>query len=656
MDGGVTKLKGFRKSGILLIILLLTIFLIPPKVAFAKDYKILSYEVDAEVLKNGDIKFIERVKYDFNGDYNGAIRKIDLDRTDGIEGVKVEVIMPDGSLREIKEEPIGSSKEDSHYEISGYSIKEIRVFEKSSYEVKTFQYSYTLKNVAEKSKDISEVNRKFVDSKWNTTLNMVTVNLKIPEGAKKEDLKIFAHGDLLGVSEIIDNRNFRAQVAKVSPGEYVEILAVFPRDLLSELNEVKDRERLPSIMASEKILAEEANAVRDRAKAEIEKAKKENADLEVKRGQGKKLGPFFIGAAILGLLASIFTGIKFGKETKSDFTGEYYRELPGEYGPAVMSHFLFGSSKFGSKEIMATILDLARKKAIEIIPYKTTKNKLFKGQIEDEDYILKGNISLEESRRLLNDHEAYLYNWFINELGTDFQLKMDDLEAYIKVKRNGLKFANKFEIFKNKVRAKVRQQDFFMDRSLKGAGKFIILSLLLIVTGVLSFIYFKIPTPLLVFAGGLLILLVLLILALTKPLSPYGASQKSKWFAFRKFLLDFSNMDKSEIPSLTIWNHYLVYATALGVAKEVIAQLPKVFSMEELEAMDINRGGYYPIYYGNTFSSIDRSINRALTTSMDTLRKQQIAESARSSSSGGGGGFSGGSSGGGGGGGGGGAF
>lgn len=36
----------------------------------------------------------------------------------------------------------------------------------------------------------------------------------------------------------------------------------------------------------------------------------------------------------------------------------------------------------------------------------------------------------------------------------------------------------------------------------------------------------------------------------------------------------FSRLDKAELPALALWDHYLVYAVSLGVAKEVIQQLP----------------------------------------------------------------------------------
>ena len=113
-------------------------------------------------------------------------------------------------------------------------------------------------------------------------------------------------------------------------------------------------------------------------------------------------------------------------------------------------------------------------------------------------------------------------------------------------------------------------------------------------------------------------------------------------------------MDKAEIPSIAIWEHYLVYAISLGVAKEVIEQLPQVFS--EAELMDPS------LTYMRGYSSLNNLMlmNTMITSTTNSISNAistaDIASSPDSSGSGMGGGFSGGSSGGGGGGGGGGAF
>ncbi len=64
--------------------------------------------------------------------------------------------------------------------------------------------------------------------------------------------------------------------------------------------------------------------------------------------------------------------------------------------------------------------------------------------------------------------------------------------------------------------------------------------------------------------------------------SQHGADDLRRWQGFRQFLLDFSEMRRAELPALTMWEQYLVYAVPLGVADRVISQLKKIYPAEEL--------------------------------------------------------------------------
>ncbi len=42
---------------------------------------------------------------------------------------------------------------------------------------------------------------------WDVRLDNITINISLPQGATKEDIKVFGHGSLLGESDIIDGQN-----------------------------------------------------------------------------------------------------------------------------------------------------------------------------------------------------------------------------------------------------------------------------------------------------------------------------------------------------------------------------------------------------------------------------------------------------------------
>jgi len=93
-----------------------------------------------------------------------------------------------------------------------------------------------------------------------------------------------------------------------------------------------------------------------------------------------------------------------------------------------------------------------------------------------------------------------------------------------------------------------------------------------------------------------------------------GVDESEKWKAFKKFLTDFSTMDRKEIPEIVIWEKYLVYATAFGMTKEVINKLKMIYP--EIEANpDFNTGVYMGIMIHTDFgSSMSRSVSSAMAS------------------------------------------
>ena len=112
-------------------------------------------------------------------------------------------------------------------------------------------------------------------------------------------------------------------------------------------------------------------------------------------------------------------------------------------------------------------------------------------------------------------------------------------------------------------------------------------------------------------------------------LTQKGIDENEQWKGLKKYMEDFSMLDKREVPEIVIWEKFLVYATVFGIADRVLKQL-KIVYPNITEQMDLNTYGYMYLMMNTNFSN---SFSNAITTSMS---------SAYSSASGGGGGFSGG--------------
>lgn len=240
-------------------------------------------------------------------------------------------------------------------------------------------------------------------------------------------------------------------------------------------------------------------------------------------------------------------------------------------------------------------------------------------------------------------------------MGNGEQVVMEDIERYISSKKNALAFGRKYEKWEEMVKADLKKVGFKKEPLHKLP---IILGMatgfLSLPIGVFSAVYFDngkfIMFPFVSFA------IIVLTISTSGKYTLEAEKLRAKWLAFKKFLVDYSNLEEAKLASIHIWEHYFVYAIALGVAEKVAAGYKKIFRESDLKnsSMD-NFHRRMPLMYMYETSRAFRNVERTTTNAVNRSTSA-LANSRRSSSSGRGGGFSGGSSGGGGGRGGGGAF
>ena len=100
---------------------------------------------------------------------------------------------------------------------------------------------------------------------------------------------------------------------------------------------------------------------------------------------------------------------------------------------------------------------------------------------------------------------------------------------------------------------------------------------------------------------------------------------------------EFSLLKEREVPELALWEQFMVYATAFGIAKKVMKQLKEVYP----ELVDKDLASQYAV-----MNAVDSGIGDTISSSVASS-VASIAASSNSSGYGGGGGFSGGGGGGG---------
>ena len=584
-----------------------------------RSYYMSSFVVNAQLDSTGNMDITEEITYEFDGSFRGVYRTIKTSGSDGIEAIEVYKSQAGRQTQFVQND----SEDENTYQLfdEGDGIK-LKIFSTSEDESKTFIIKYRILNAAVKYRDTGELYWKFMGEDTDVKIENFEVKITLPEGAGKDQLKIFGHGPLSGISEIVDSRNVVLRVEKLRPHNFVEARVLFPTGLILDSKRVEDRDALTEIMSEEQGYADQANAKRERAKAVI---------------------ALSLIYALLEIILMIYLYFKYDREYKANFTGEYFRELPGSYTPAVLA-VLWNFGKVNPRDITATMMDLVRRGYLNLKVEQREIKGLIKQKVENE-YIFEMNKGTDVEA--LASHEKYLIDWLIATLGDGKSVSLKDIEQSSKTVKGAESFKADYDAWAEYVKKEAETHGFFDRNTMKG-------QIFGVIVAVIGMIFGGFTAALHGNILGFIVLLIFSIFLLIYSLvirrrSRYGAEQYKMWKAFRRFLRHFSQLDKADLPAVTLWEHYLVYAITLGVAKEVISQLKVVFREEDFKHTGLTY--MYYGHYGHNYSYFDTIDNVTNTMVKTTESVYTQAVSKLSSGSGGGGGFSGGGGGGGGGGG-----
>lgn len=337
---------------------------------------------------------------------------------------------------------------------------------------------------------------------------------------------------------------------------------------------------------------------------------------------------------LFAIVAPVALWSRYGRAHKADFDGDYYRELPADYTPAELG-VLWNSGSVTTKDFTATILDLARRRVISIIEEIRDNKGMFKKRTE-VDYVF----TKLEYEGVLKLHEQSLLDFLFDQAaGGAGQIKLSEIEQFARKKKRT--FAEFWRGWQEEVKLTAEDLNFFEKPNRVRGGA--------VLVGIGSMILAMIAFVIGWLFSGVALILASITLTITgaalQRRSVRGQNDYVRWKAFRRFLLHFSELDRHEVPSLIIWEHYLVYAVTLGVAQQVIKQLEIVFPNLEDQNYRFGYGWYY--YHLGSANSLNQGLS-SLTTKIEQSFTQSIqaAVGQTSSGSGMGGSFSGGGGGG----------
>jgi len=489
----------------------------------------------------------------------------------------------------------------------------------------TFVYDYKITGVITEYNDVSELNWRLIDANYvESGISDSTVTINVP-GVTADQLMAWGHG--LGKGRVtVEDETVTLEMDRIKYDEFLEFRILIDEDIFTV-----DAINHLDVAARQEIIDYEQELAR-------------TTNLGIAIATILLIGSF----AVLVLMAMVATKIyfKYDKEYTPEYSGKYYRELPAEYTPAEMS-YLYYFGRIQNEDVTATLLDLVRRKILTLDTNQSGIND------RDPNFKIKKNPDADFSTLL--PHEQHLINWFINLVGNNSEVTINEIEQYPKKSYTAaMAFEKEASMFITKAKQSGSRHDFFEKGLAMAKSKLYAWVLLpLICFGIalitdqmeISWLPVDLDNTLAMIVSGITAAAYLMYIASIKKRSKKGNEDFTKWKAFRQFLLDFGNMDDYPIPGIVVWEHYLVYATSLKVADKVMQQLEVKLPVEQLETDSSSTYmGFGYRYYGFRLGYALGRINRSVATARTNGRATIAAHQAKSSGFGRGGGFSGGSS------------
>ena len=563
-----------------LAVLLVSIFILSllPAVS-AVDYSLPYANVDIEVYDNGLINVYEEIDYHFDSSANGVYRDIPLKKNQTIENLKVRT---EGAYCDYK-----VLKKDGQERIKIYLYKDKAKTKKisSGTDVKVYlQYDFT--HVVKVYNDVGELQYKVWGDEWEEDLGQLDATIRFPNNKK---LEYWINPAYSNAKAKWDNGNLLITCDGVSEGKYVEARAIIP------LDEFKD-----GAPYAQHIDQNAADEIRNTQQSEENSANFLST-----------IGSVFdyLLVALCAIPLAIY--FKFGREPKTDYQGIYEHEPPSNDPPAFVNALMGGFKNVGElnkNAFQATIMDLI------------DKGKLGVDSEEDTEFT-KTTFLTVKSTEGLERYETELIN-ILKTYELNGRISLSYMQDCLREEYQARSFQDRYDNWCDNFIADYLPPEvlgkYFDDKGANLMNYFGIGAIILaIIVGLLS--YF------LDFRGDTITFFVAIFFAIVGGaclMMPSGIGGKytvqgmlyvERWEKFKKFLKDYSLIKEHPPESIAIWNKYLVYATALGVADEVYKAM-KMNVYNGLNDPYYTSNDLFMFYYLGGYHHIDSSFSTASST------------------------------------------
>lgn len=327
-------------------------------------FEINKYDIDATLMKNGDLYVEENIQYSTNETRNGVYRDINIgnneNKLNSASSLELYEVLVD-NIRYMQVNTANNGQEGVYEYASDNGNKfKIKVFAPFENVGRTVKYKYVLKDVAVKYNDVGDLYWNFVGKTWEDDIKNLNIKITLMGDMGPNDVYVFGHGADNGSFKKLENNIILLSAQNITPGQAIDARIVFPNTAISDSNKIVDKDGLEKIINEEK--------------------RKENLAqnlIKTKEAVNKSQKQIVLGSVIFSLLLIIYTYYKYDKEKVARI--EYFRDIPDNLEPAILGNIYNGKSN--GRHFWATFFDLVRKKVYKIEKVTRENNK--------EEYIVK---------------------------------------------------------------------------------------------------------------------------------------------------------------------------------------------------------------------------------------------------------------------------
>jgi len=546
--------------------LLVLFFLVPS--ASARDYTLEEATTNITIDPAGIVHVEESISYTFDGDYSEVFRVLKVSPGESIRNIQ-GYCSDNACTFRVEETSEG-------YELIGELLT-------PTPEKVTFFVSYDHYGVVKVHNDVSEFHYKLWGEEWEKSLGNLKGSITLPVENESE-IQYWIHPADYTQNVSVEKNTLYLRTGEIPSYRWYEIRVVFPRieSPNSSIVQIDNSEGLKEITAIENEYQRKVSIL-------------------------NSLYGLTVLFALIYLAVPFLIYFKYGREPKIDYEAVYEREPPTDSKPAIVNAIMQGEIGIPTMDgFTATVMNLANLGYISLRTITSEESKaygLFKSKSEDILIELESPESYAKAEgkfpeladfekdvlNLLKKHASgnkISWNKLKKELGKgtdfyDFILAWDEkVKRHIAVEKLFKSTGNKYMSIFGAITTIaaiiyfIAVSNFFPSDAFPRASNVKILVILIAAFGIVMIIFSAV---------------------FEKALGRWTPERRlfyERWNNFKKYLTDFSALKEHPPESIELWDSYLVYATALGVAEEVLKNMSLVVPAEQMETSH-----FYYVYH-----------------------------------------------------------